>query len=60
MDTAEIPKQLQDKLNRFQQLNQQLQLVTAQLQQVQQQMAEVGSAREALKDLPEDAAVYKS
>lgn len=32
----------------------------AQLQQVQQQKAEVESAREALKDLPEDAAVYKS
>ena len=35
-------------------------MVTAQLQQVQQQVAEVDSAREALKDLPEDAAVYKS
>jgi prefoldin beta subunit len=47
-------------LNRFQQLNQQLQIVSAQLQQVRQQVAEVGSAREALKDLPEDAAVFKS
>jgi prefoldin beta subunit len=27
---------------------------------VQQQIAEVSSAREALKDLPEDAAVYKN
>jgi prefoldin beta subunit len=27
---------------------------------VEQQIAEVGSAREALKDLPEDAAVYKN
>lgn len=35
-------------------------MVTAQLQQVQQQTAEVESAREALKDLPEDAAVYKN
>jgi prefoldin beta subunit len=35
-------------------------MVNAQLQQVQQQMAEVTSARDALKDLSEDAAVYKS
>jgi prefoldin beta subunit len=35
-------------------------MVNAQLQQVEQQRTEVNSAREALKDLPEDAAVYKS
>jgi len=35
-------------------------VVNAQLQQVQQQKSEVVSARDALKDLPEDAAVYKS
>ena len=35
-------------------------MVTAQIQQVQQQKVEVESAREALKDLPEDAAVYKA
>ena len=35
-------------------------MVNAQLQQVEQQRVEVNSAREALKDLPEDAAVYKS
>jgi prefoldin beta subunit len=57
---AEIPKQLQDKLNRYQQLSQQLQIVSAQLQQVQQQMAEVSSAKEALEGLDEGASVYKS
>jgi prefoldin beta subunit len=60
IETPEIPKQLQDKLNRFQQLSQQLQITSAQLQQVQQQMTEANMAKEALEGLEESAAVYKS
>jgi prefoldin beta subunit len=51
---------LQDKLNRFQQLNQQLQIVSAQVQQVQQQITEAKSAKEALDGIEDGAAVYKS
>ena len=48
MKTPEIPKQLQDKINRFQQLSQQHQMVSTQLQQVQQQVLEAQSALDAL------------
>ena len=56
----EIPKQLQDKLNRYQQMTQQLQIVSAQLQQVQQQMAEATVTSEELGKLEGDAIVYRS
>jgi prefoldin beta subunit len=56
----EIPKQLQDKLNRYQQMTQQLQIVAAQLQQVQQQMAEATVTSEELGKLEGDTVVYRS
>jgi prefoldin beta subunit len=56
----EIPKQLQDKLNRYQQMTQQLQIVAAQLQQVQQQMAEATVTSEELGKLEGDTDVYRT
>ena len=51
---------MQDKINRFQQLSQQHQMVSAQLQQIQQQVAEAKTALEGLVGLEEGAAVYRS
>ena len=58
--TPEIPKQIQDKFSRYQQMTQQLQIVTAQLQQVQQQAAEAKATVEELGKLEADAVVFRS
>ena len=56
----ELPKQLQDKLSRYQQMTQQLQIVSAQLQQVQQQSVETKATLEELGKLEGESVVYRS
>jgi prefoldin beta subunit len=57
---AEIPKQLQDKLMQFQNLQGQMQMVAMQKQQLFLQAADTENALKALEETPEGAKIYKA
>lgn len=56
----EIPPQLQNQINQFRQIQQQLQVVTAQRVQMETRLKEVEGTLEELEKASEDAPVYKS
>ncbi len=55
-----VPSQLQEQLQRLQQLQQTLQAVVTQRQQLELENAEIDRALSELEKLPEDSTVYKS
>ena len=59
-DLSQLPPQIQQRLLRLQQLQQNLQGVMAQKQQLTMQLAETENAVKELEKLADDAVVYKS
>jgi len=59
-DLSQLPPQVQERLLRFQQVQQTLQSVLAQKQQVEAEIAEIDQALNELQKLPDGATVYKS
>jgi prefoldin beta subunit len=57
---AEIPKQLQDKIMQFQNLQGQMQMVAMQKQQLFMQAADTENALKALEETPAGAKIYKA
>ena len=57
---AEIPKQLQDKLMQFQNLQGQMQMVAMQKQQLFLQAADTENAMKALEETKEGTKIYKA
>jgi prefoldin beta subunit len=60
MAEEEIPKQMQDQLNRLQQFRLQLQMIVQQRQQVELRLREVEEAIEELEKANEKTPIYKS
>lgn len=60
MAGAEIPKQLQDQIEHFQALQNQVMMLSQQRQQYEAQTKELERANTALAGLSDDATVYKS
>jgi len=60
MTEEEIPKQLQDQVNRLQQFRLQLQMIVQQRQQVELRLREVEEAIEELERANEKTPIYKS
>lgn len=58
--TPELPPQVQEQLARLQQLQQTLEVVTAQKQQLEIELAESNRALEELDKVDDKAVVYKS
>lgn len=56
----EIPPQLQNQINQFRQVQQQLQVVTAQRVQMETRLKEVELTLEELEKADDDAPVYRS
>lgn len=56
----EIPPQIQNQINQYRQIQQQLQVVTAQRVQMETRLKEVEGTLEELEKASEDAPVYKS
>ena len=59
-EKVELPADFQEQLARLQQLQQTLQMIVAQKQQIEIELADMDKALEELGKLPEDAQVYKS
>lgn len=59
-EEAQIPPQLQEQLQRLQQLQQTLETVVAQRQQLELESIEVNRALAELEKIPDDGLVYKS
>lgn len=59
-EAGEIPQNLQEQLGRLQQLQQTLQVITAQRQQVELELTEIDKALEELKKSSGDAVIYQS
>lgn len=59
-DVSKLPPQVQERLLRFQQLQQTLQSVLAQKQQVELELAEVNQATAELEKTTEEAVIYKA
>ncbi len=59
MAEVEIPKQVQDKLMQFENMQKQLQLISMQRQQTLRQAAEIKNALEELEKAADKAGVYK-
>jgi len=59
-ELSRLPPQVQERLLRFQQLQQTLQSVLTQKQQLELELTEVDQALDELKNLGEDAVIYKS
>jgi prefoldin beta subunit len=57
---VELPADFQEQLARLQQLQQTLQMIVAQKQQIELELADMDKALEELGKLSEDAQVYKS
>lgn len=55
-----MPQQLQDQINRLQQLRTQLQLITQQNQQIELRLKEIDEALQELEKTDNKAPVYKS
>ena len=60
MPEEEIPKQLQDQINRLQQLRTQFQMIIQQRQQVELRLKEIEEALEELKKTDLQTPIYKS
>ena len=60
MPDEEISKQLQDQINRLQQMRMQLQMIIQQRQQVELRLKEIEEALEELDKTDEKATIYKS
>jgi prefoldin beta subunit len=60
MEEEEIPKQLQDQINRLQQMRMQLQMITQQRQQIDLRLNEIQEALGELDKTDEKTPVYKS
>ena len=58
-EQVEIPKQVQDKLMHFENMQKQLQMISLQRQQLLRQTAEIKNALEELEKTTEKASVYK-
>lgn len=58
-EAMEIPKQLQDKLAQYQNLQNQLQMVAMQRQQLQLQSTDVMNAKKELEKLSDGSKVYR-
>ena len=59
-DISRLPPQIQQRLLRLQQLQQNLQSVISQKQQLEMQLTEVENAQKELEKLADDAVVYQS
>jgi len=59
-EISKLPPQVQERLLRFQQLQQTLQSVLTQKQQVELELTEVEQALTELQKLADDAVIYKS
>jgi len=59
-EESQIPPQLQEQLQRLQQLQQTLETVVAQRQQLELESIEVNRALAELEKIPDDGLVYKS
>ena len=59
-EVSQIPPQLQEQLQRLQQLQQTLETVVAQRQQLELESMEVNRALAELEKIPDDGLVYKS
>ena len=59
-EETQIPPQLQEQLQRLQQLQQTLETVVAQRQQLELESMEVNRALAELEKIPDDGLVYKS
>jgi len=60
MTEEEVSKQLQDQINRLQQMRMQLQMIMQQRQQVELRLKEIDEAIEELDKTEEKATIYKS
>ncbi|MDH7506769.1 MAG: prefoldin subunit beta [Candidatus Thermoplasmatota archaeon] len=60
MAEEEIPKQLQDQINRLQQMRMQLQMIIQQRHQVELRLKEIDEALEELEKTDEKTPIYKS
>lgn len=59
-EETQIPPQLQEQLQRLQQLQQTLEAVVAQRQQLEMESMEVNRALTEMEKIPDDGLVYKS
>jgi len=59
-ELSKLPPQVQQRLLRFQQLQQTLQTVLAQKQQVEIELTEIEQAQSELQKLADDAVIYKT
>ncbi|MEM2987654.1 MAG: prefoldin subunit beta [Candidatus Bathyarchaeia archaeon] len=59
-ELAKLPPQVQERLLRFQQLQQTLQSVLAQKQQVELELTEIEQALSELQKVADDAIIYKA
>ncbi|MBN2335307.1 prefoldin subunit beta [Candidatus Bathyarchaeota archaeon] len=57
---AQLPPQVQERLQRLQQLQNTMQQLLSQKQRIEMEMMESDKALEALGEVPDDAKVYKS
>ena len=57
---SQLPPQVQERLQRLQQLQNTMQQLLAQRQRIEMEMAESDKALEVLKEVPGDAKVYRS
>jgi prefoldin beta subunit len=60
MTNEELPPQLQDQINRFQQLKAQVQMITQQRQQIELQLRETEEALKELEKIDAGTPIYKS
>ena len=60
MNNEELSPQLQNQIAQFQQLQQQLQLITTQRYQLETKLNEIANTLEELKNLSKETPVYKS
>jgi prefoldin beta subunit len=60
MGDREIPAEIQNRIIQYKQIEQQLQILLQQKFQFELQVKEIEQALEALKDIKEDAPIYKS
>jgi prefoldin beta subunit len=60
MTNVEMSKQLQDQINRLQQMRMQLQMIAQQRQQVEMRLKETEEALEELEKIDDKTTVYKS
>ncbi|MBS7633250.1 prefoldin subunit beta [Candidatus Bathyarchaeota archaeon] len=59
-DISQLPPQVQERLLRFQQLQQSLQSIMAQKQQVELELTQIEQALAELQKLGEEAVIYKT